>query len=153
MIPQDFFLSSSVSADNGIKVFFFFCTLVMPFCSTAIMPRHALTANTCPLFHFSQCHLLPLHISLLFQALDNQKLSLYISHCMLLRHILNFSSLKLDAKSQERAGRRMTADGMKHWALVVERGSALRGIKIAGFPFIHRAPESPTSIGLRGLPY
>jgi len=48
----------------------------------------------------------------------------------------------------------MVAAGMNHLALVVQtREEVLWGIKIAGFPFIHGAPESPTSIGLKGLPY
>lgn len=47
----------------------------------------------------------------------------------------------------------MPADGMKHWALVIDRGSALSEIKLAGLPFMvdFGAPDSLTSIGLRGL--
>ncbi len=46
----------------------------------------------------------------------------------------------------------MPADGMKHWALVIDRVSE---IKLACFPFMvdSGAPDSLTSIGLWGLPY
>lgn len=47
----------------------------------------------------------------------------------------------------------MPADGMKHWALVIDRGSALSEIKIAGFPFMVECRAPLKSIGLRGLPY